>query len=336
MNYKIIKSTLLMALTFFLITACNIWRNQPENISRQHSVEITGCRVVEHALGETCIPSTPQRIVALDAALFDILFALEKEESMIGITCHKLEGLDQECYAPGLSSDQLKYLKNIEKVGSSPPSLEKIFFLKPDLIVGFNDLEPVYKQLSDIAPTVLINWEDVKSSFKEYFRRVAQIINQEKTAEELLVQYQNKIEAVQKKLGNRLENAEVSVIIYGYAGEDTFFLPPRNAGCFQILDDLGIKIKSVFSNNREDLFPTNIEVINNYDSDILFIANYRSESGAFLLELPLISTLDAVKNERAYVINGRNIWGAYGPSGINRLLDMLSEKLLDAAQSLKE
>jgi iron complex outermembrane receptor protein len=218
---------------------------------------------------------------------------------------------------------------------------EKILFLKPDLILGLKDwLESSYKQLSDIAPTILLNrdiWgRNWNFSFKTSFRDIAKLFDREEFAEEILTQYQSHITEVKNQLGNRLKNAEVSAIIYGCGGNNGFSVPPRYAIWFQILDDLSIKIKPVFPTSKNFYMCSvsdSIETINNYDSDILFIFNTHGNSGDFLLEKPLISSLNAVRNGRAYVINGQDVWDVYGPSGANRLLDVLSEKLLKAAQT---
>jgi iron complex transport system substrate-binding protein len=201
--------------------------------------------------------------------------------------------------------------------------------------LGIDFSKSIYKQLSNIAPTVLITWDDdLDFSFKTYLRRVAKIINREEVAEELLEQYQNRITEVKKKLGDHLKGAEVSIIVYGSGGVDTFWIHPRHAIWFQILDDLGVKIKPIFSRRHKRGFTNlSIETINDYDSDILFILNAHSKSGVSILDKPLIASLNAVKNGRAYVIGGQDVWDVYGPFGVNRLLNLLSKHLLEAAQT---
>ncbi|BDA68774.1 ABC transporter, iron(III) dicitrate-binding protein [Calothrix sp. PCC 7716] len=330
-NYRVIKPFLLMALSFLLVTGCNSSEIQLSDISTQRAPRFAECQVVEHPLGKTCIPLKPQRII-LDSWFLDPLFALEVKGSIVGTTCPTWWWIAKGCVASGLSSDQIE---GIETVGNYPPSLEKILLLKPDLILGSDSFKSIYKQLSNIAPTVLINWDDIKFSFKSYLLHIAQLFDREEVAKEILVQYQNRVAEVRKQLGDQLKNAEVSVIIYGCAGNNGFSVPPRYAIWFQILDDLGIKIKPIFSMSQEDWCTTfdSIETINNYDSDILFIANLHSKSGYFILEKPLVSSLNAVKNGRAYVIDGQDVWDVYGPLGVNRLLDLLSKHLLKAAQS---
>jgi iron complex transport system substrate-binding protein len=272
----------------------------------------------------------------IDSELLDVLFALGFKESIVGIGCAQAPFAVEGCFPFGLSSNQLE---NIESIGSYPPSLEKILSLEPDLILGLEDwLRLSCEQLSDIAPTVLLNkgryWDF--SSFETYIRYIAQLFNREEIAEEIILQYQNRIAEVRRQLDDRLKNVEVSVIIYGCGGNNGFSVSSRNAIHFQVLDDLGIKVKPIFSMNQQFglcSMSDSIETINKYDSDILFILNTHSEARDFLLEKPLIASLNAVKNGRAYVIDGQDVWDVYGPSGVNRLLDILSKHLLEAAQS---
>jgi iron complex transport system substrate-binding protein len=156
----------------------------------------------------------------------------------------------------------------------------------------------------------------IKFSFKDYLRGFARLMNREEVAEEIIVNYQNRIAEVKKQLGDRLKNAEISALIYGLGGGDVFTIPILNDIWFQILGDLGIKIKPIFSMSQGYLEngTISIEKIDDYDSDILFIfntfgksGNSHSKSGDFLLEKPLIASLNAVKNGRAYVIGGQDV-----------------------------
>jgi len=322
-----------MALSFFVITACNSSGIQKNYISTERAETIAECRVVQHALGETCIPIKPQRILALDPPfILDPLLALGLKESIVGMACYDWGWMVKGCVAPGLSSDQLK---GIEVVGNVyQPSVEKIVLLKPDLILGLDyNIKKLYKQLSDIAPTVAISSEDdnVKLSFKNHFRDIAQLVDRKEIAEKLLVQYQNRIAEVQEQLSDLLKNVEVSVITYGWG---KFWASPIYSIWFQILEDIGINIKPIFLNQENFFTNFSIEKINNYDADIMFIINHDRKPASYFLENPLISSLNAVKSGQIYISNGRDIWDVYGLLGVNQLLDKISQYLLKSIQTL--
>ncbi len=120
-------------------------------------------RLVRHAMGETTVPATPQRVVALDMGELDIALAL---------------GVQPIGYATCTAGEELApYLR--ERMGDSTwvgtvtePALELVLSLRPDLILT-NKLrhEAIYQQLSEIAPTVCS--ETVGVVWKENLRLFA-------------------------------------------------------------------------------------------------------------------------------------------------------------------
>ncbi|QYO64664.1 ABC transporter substrate-binding protein [Leptolyngbya sp. 7M] len=110
------------------------------------------CRVVQHELGETCVPLNLQRIIALDPNVtLDPLIALGikpigygsynfgEKESPFGVSLDDVAGATMVGYP-----DQA--------------SLEKILLLKPDLILTshYKPQPSQYELLSAIAPTVQV------------------------------------------------------------------------------------------------------------------------------------------------------------------------------------
>jgi iron complex transport system substrate-binding protein len=280
------------------------------------------CRVIQHRLGETCIPWKPQRIIALDVpAILDSLLALGIKP--VGTTVDDWGG---GRYFPALRPEMVA---GIESVGAeATPSLEKILKLKSDLILLPEYLAQNYKQLSNIAPTVVLDIFNVKAPIKETFRYIAQLVGQEKKAAEVLDQYQKRIEEFQSLLGDRLEGLEVSVVTY-YDGN--FWFEPSQAPYFQVFQDIGLSIKPVFFEKKE-YFIFSIEVIDQYDADILFIIDNPSTAVEYLSQEPLILSLKAVRKGKAYIVDP-NMWSFYGPIGMNLFLDDLSKYLLEDKQN---
>ena len=132
-----ISCLLLTVLTCLVIVACA--SKTPKNITSNETPN-SDCRVVQHHMGETCIPLNPQRIVGLGNTGF---FALDLGVEPVGIV-----------HSPLVESLGLKsQVQDIEDIGN-PPNLEKLVALKPDLIFGWGH-QNIYSQLSQIAPTVL-------------------------------------------------------------------------------------------------------------------------------------------------------------------------------------
>ena len=101
------------------------------------------------------------------------------------------------------------------------------------------------------------------------------------------------------------------------------------SGIAQVLTDIGISHAVPPSSDG----PFSIEEIGKYDADIMFFLNADNQPMSYFLQHPLISSLEAVKKGRAYVVDP-DVWWAYGPVGINKLLDELSEYLFKSFPSI--
>ncbi|MEM6612990.1 MAG: iron-siderophore ABC transporter substrate-binding protein [Cyanobacteria bacterium P01_C01_bin.72] len=310
MRYSI-KPFFLMVFSFILIVACQPTGLQQTNESQ---VKPTECQMVQHKLGEICMPINPQRIVALDPRhLADPLLALgiepvgtaiyvyQGEEGLAGLTAYDIEGIE-------INGDAYQ------------PSLEKIVILKPDLIFALDFAhEQIYQQLSAIAPTILMDWKK-NYSFKTTLQYLAQIVDRETKADKVISQYQQRIETLQAQLDRKPEEIEVTLLVY-FGGK--FAISSQFHRSYEIFSDIGLSNKTAPAEGEQTI---SREVLDQYDADVLFIMNYEAEPESFFLENPLIASLDAVKNNRAYFVDPDK-WSANGPIGVNRMLDDLFQYL---------
>ncbi|WP_414620434.1 iron-siderophore ABC transporter substrate-binding protein [Calothrix sp. CCY 0018] len=280
----------------------------------------TDVRIVKHAAGETKIPNSPQRIITLhDSTILDPALALGVKP--IGVATYPPE---EGFLFRGISNDKVM---NIPQVGTAfEPSLEKIMTLKPDLILGREYQKDIYNLLSNIAPTVLIDWGSF-SSFQDNFRYIAQVLDKEEEAKQVLNQYQARIQQFQQSMGKRLEEIEISVI--GFTGQNIKSLS-RDATFNQIIDDAGLKRISIQNNQKERFLELSIESLNDYDADVLFVINESQDKRLSYLKNPIWSQLKAVKNKQVYEVD-EDIWYAGGPLGANKILDDLFKYLVENA-----
>jgi iron complex transport system substrate-binding protein len=322
--YRWIKPFILMAFLFLLTTNCARPPIEKNVTLIQQPGATSECRIIQHRLGKTCVPLKSQRIIALDIpAILDPLLSLGIKP--VGVTVDYWGG---KRYFPAIVPEKVAGIESVGKEGS--PSLEKILLLKPDLILMADYDKQYYKQLSTIAPTVLIDIYNLKADIKENFQYIAKLLGQEEKAKEVLKQYQKRIEEFQKRLGKRLKEQEVSVI--GYY-ERNFWATPSFASPFQVLKDIGLPIKSLLL-EKDDWSTFSIEVIDRYDADILFIVDSPDSpdtSTSYLSQNPLILSLQAVKNGQAYIVDPK-VWTFYGPLGMNLFLDDISKYLLEGKQ----
>jgi iron complex transport system substrate-binding protein len=320
-SYRLIKAFLLITFSFILLTACYQPIIQKPHLTLKPSVE---CRVIQHKFGETCVPFKPQRIIALDPRItLDPLIALGIKP--IGFASYGSKGKE---VLLGVSLDEVKGSENVGNPDQA--SLEKILMLKPDLILktDYNDADQSYKLESVIAPTLPVpnenrmvdmGWEK-KAYFKHNLRYIAKLVGQEAKAEEVLIQHQKRIEELKKRLGNQLQQIEISVLFYG---EGYIWTIGKDDIISTIFSDIGLRHK--FLPDSKD-WMLSIETIDEYDADILFIVDIDKRGSSFYFQNPMFTSLKSVKNNRAYVVSQEN-WRGFGMSGANKILDDLFKYL---------
>ena len=194
-------------------------------------------------MGSSCVPETPQRVVVMDGEVtFDPVVALGVEPVGApvpnytgGIPDHLLERVDGE----------------VARVGTfNEPSLESIANLEPDLILGVSkSLESGYDRLSEIAPTVATGYED-PSDWKETLREVARILNRESEADQLLADYDRRVEDLREGLGGRVEDTTVSVVRATDLGFR--YLTLRGSLPGSVLNDVGLSTPSEQDDETDD------------------------------------------------------------------------------------
>jgi ABC-type Fe3+-hydroxamate transport system substrate-binding protein len=81
--------------------------------------------------------------------------------------------------------------------------LEKILRLKPDLILSNSYMKDIYEQLSQIAPTVVLNYPWPPLGWKKQLEELAQILGKENISQQFMDNYWQRIEKLKQALGER-------------------------------------------------------------------------------------------------------------------------------------
>ncbi|ESA33708.1 iron abc transporter substrate-binding protein [Leptolyngbya sp. Heron Island J] len=196
---------LLSVLTISLIVGCGLLaRNDSANDS---ALEVTtqpasGCRIVQHDLGETEICGQPQKVVTLSAHILDLLLSLDVQPfaSTLPLNAHTGEVFNDP-------ARQIPYLG--ERLTGQPinlgrdhtPSLEALVGLKPDLIVGEGGRNAdEYELLSEIAPTLLWNDRTALGKWQESLQDLATALGMDTKAETVIQQYEAAIASARADL----------------------------------------------------------------------------------------------------------------------------------------
>lgn len=320
--YRYLKSFLLIILTIALLIACHsqIASNAIfGNSTLSTSPLPVATKVVKHALGETRIPVKPQRIIVLnDIALLDPVLSLGIKP--IGTVSYFPQ---YDFLFRGVSNDEAS---GIEIIGNgNQPNLERVLKLKPDLILMREYQKSMYKQLSAIAPTVMVDLPGLNYSFKENFRFIAQVLGESEKAEQVITQYYERVKKLQNLIGERLKKIEVSVI---YIFRDSLISTYSDNETYnQVFQDIGIRLIPILANQKQETVVSSIEVLNQYDADILFVMNDTQKLTQAFLQNPLLTQLKAAQKNQIYEVQV-NRWWTYGFLGINKLLDDLFKYLV--------
>jgi len=262
-------------------------------------------QTVEHAMGTTQVPVVPQRIVVLDYAPMDSALALGmKPVGTIVLTPSPI-------YPEGISE--------IAIVGkSNEPNLEAILQLQPDLILGNRvSVGRWYRQLSQIAPTVLTEDNGRKGNWQANFRLYAEALGQIEQAEALLADYQQRVTALQASLEDSLQTMAVSVIST-WSGGVVAFTTDSFPG--SVLQDIGVTRNPAQGEGKRYGIQLSREDLASIDGDVVFLLHNSavedSVGRATFVQDPLWSQLQAVQQgivcevNSAVWVGGRSILAA--------------------------
>lgn len=303
----------LVALVWGLVVAC-----QPSSPTASPNAS-TDCRIVEHLLGQSCIPASPQRLVVLhDSTLLDPLLAMGLEP--IAVAAYSDD--DGSPLLRGIPPD---LAQGLTLVGTpDQPNLEAILKLKPDLILGREFQRGFYGPLSAIAPTVIINWQD--GGFKENLQTLATLLDQTEAAQSVLNRYQRRLQQLQQALGDRLNTLTVSVITVQGPAIKTFGL---HSTLGEVLQDANLQrpAPQTQPTGRIDL---SLEQLTAHDGDVLFLIHEGGSEITSYQQSPLWQKLQAAQNERIHAVEPED-WIVAGPLGANRILDDLFTYLVEVS-----
>lgn len=303
-------------LSLFVLAACG---NTNEKTSKEEEKtpkpEATSYSV-EHAMGTTEIPATPERVVILTNEGTEALLALGVKP--VGAVM----SWDQDPWYEHISAE----MDGVEVVGDEMEvNIEKIAELKPDLIIG-NKVrqEAMYDKLKAIAPTVFS--DDLAGDWKINFELYAKALNLTEKGKEVIADYDNRVEEVKTKLGDKV-NQEISVVRFSSRPTRIYYTDSFSGVVF---DQLGFKraehqAKLFTKDNKMGNFAVEVdkELIPEMDADVLFYFTY-ADSQAVEDEWtndPLWKNLTAVKEGNAHKVSDI-IWNtAGGVKAANIMLD---------------
>lgn len=295
-----------------------------EQAASDAQVQQDEVRVIEHHMGSTEVKGTPTRIVTLFQGATDVAVALGVQP--VGVI---------ESWAEQPVYEYLRdSLKDVPIVGvETQPNLEEVSKLKPDLIIAsMTRHEKIYEQLSQIAPTIVI---DPLFEFKNTTNILGEALNKQAEAELLLNNWDKRVTDFKSKIQASQGSAwPIEVSVLNFRADHARIYVTGFAG--DILQELGF-IRSESLQAEADkgtvvMRLTTIESIPTMNADAFFIFNFDSDGDQAVKQLyeewtshPLWKDLDAVKQDNVRLVNevSWNLGG--GILSANLMLDDLYE-----------
>ena len=241
-------------------------------------------RAVEHAMGETQVPVSPERVVVLDYAPLDTALALNV------LPIGRITVPTSPIYP--------ETINDIAIVSEGTrPSLEAILTLKPDLILGSrNSVGQQYRKLLQIAPTVLTKDNGRKGNWQDNFLLYADALGRLEKADKLLDAYQKRVDALRSDLAQPIQTMTVSVVSNWSGGIVAYSVDSFSGS---VLQDLGFERNPSQGKGKRYGVLLSKEDLSAIDGDIIFLMYRKDLEGSVaqteFVSDPLWSQLDAVK-----------------------------------------
>lgn len=314
---------IIAVLAIAILTITGIWHE-----SKQSSKPVSSpCRIVQHTMGEACIPLNPQRIITLDSpTLVDVLALLNTKP----IATAEYEGELSASYFKG----KVEGIQPISSIDGQI-NLERILLLKPDLIIGESGVsQAIYQQLSKIAPTIFLPWQEISYNWKQRFQEFAVMFDQVEVCNQRMSDYDRRVEALKQILSERYQHIRASVL---YVVPGSFYVALKDSFSGSILSEVNL-LPSYPATDSSHL-PISEETLPEIESQVLFVLQYRkpgvSERFTQLQQHPLWSELKAVQLNQVYSIDDM-VWHGYNILAAHAVLDDIEKYLVNTSQANSE
>lgn len=274
---------------------------------------------ISHLKGEYTLTEKPKVIAALDVKFADQLIAVGERPAGSVVAGTKDE-------FPDYLNTQMG---DVKVLGTrDEPNLEAIVALNPDLILMTDFQEEVYDSVSQIAPTVVL---DFYEDWRDTLAVIGAITGKQAEAETVRQAYEGKITGLREQLAAKLGDETVALIRPRPEGIRVHG-PDHRTGSI-LYEDLGLNAPAFVQEITDDTsVEISMETVADVGADHYFLLSddlFAKEAEA-LAGSPVWKSLDAVKNNRAYDVNS-TLWIAYyGPLALNIIVDQAAEALLES------
>lgn len=322
---------LMLILWSLFLASCTVPVAPGPSLPATHNAPTDTQRTITHALGESTLAGTPQRIVALEWTYVEDLLALGLQP--IGVA--DIEGYHDWVKVP-IALDP-----GVVDVGErGEPNLETLTGLKPDLIItaAFRSAEN-YEQLNAIAPTIAFDSYPTDESITQYdemrqtFLTIADLVGRTAEGEAVLAQMEAKFAAARTQLQAAGKLGESFVLAQAFGGDTVQIrLFTDNAMATEIVTQLGLENGWDGPFDQYGFTTVSIETLPEL-GDVNFFYVVQDDNNVFTREAiaPLWNELTFVQNNKAYPLGG-DTWLFGGPLSAELVVDKVMSALTGVAR----
>lgn len=307
-----------LALSMIAVISLSGCDKKPAADANQGAQKLATPIMVKHELGTTSIAYHPQRAAVLDMNEADFLDQLSIP----------IAGMPKD-YVPHFLQ-KYKDDQKVQDLGAIvQPNMERIYTLKPDIILMTPLQANQYQALSEIAPTVHydINFNNSQQhhieAIKAHLITLGQIFNQQQLATQKVDALDAKVAEVRKITANRPEKA--LVVLHNNGAFSNFGVQSRYGFVFNAF---GVKPASTVVDTSLHGQPISSEFIKQADPDILYIVDrtavmeHRPTIDAERMSNPLLRQTKAWKNGKVVFVDA-DAWyiTAASPTSMHILID---------------
>jgi iron complex transport system substrate-binding protein len=312
----------LAALLLLMIAACGTPASEEKGSS-------DAFRVVKTAKGDIEVPERPERIVAIG---YEASVLLDLGIVPVGMAADAYDPTGVPVYnREPVEGEEVELLD----VTAELP-FEKIAGLRPDLILAgtYFDIDKVYDQLSEIAPTVTY----VKGSYVDTWQEQATLIGEatgkEAEAEKAIARVSDRIAKIAADHPSwKTKNFSMS---FNYdTGKITTIVNPKDFA-IQLVTQLGPtlspKVTALAGDDPSVQPDVSYEAVEVLDADLVLLAHASDTLQGTLTSNPVFANLPSVKGGRVVTVDLVSINAFRTPMlrGIDHSLDMLEPDLVRA------
>ncbi len=288
-------------------------------------------RTITHALGETEITGTPERVVTLEWSYTEDLLALGMQPAGVA----DIDGYHSWVKIGVALADDV-----IDVGTRQEPNLETLTQLGPDLIIApaFR-IADTYDELSAIAPTVAFDvypTDEETTQFtavKDAFMTIADIVGRTAEGAAVLADMEAHFAAARAQVEAAGMAGEPFILAQAF-GQDTVSIRlfTDNAMGVEIVEQIGLE--NGWSDEEFQLYgftTVGMETLPDL-GNVNFFYVVQDENNVFQREsiLPLWESIDFVQNGNAYPLGG-DTWLFGGPLSAKVLVDIVVEALTGEA-----